>query len=83
MRLKMNRRFAFWKFSNGKINKGGLLTQNTTINQHIHEFLEYYIKLDKPEYAVLLSGKWGSGKTHFINRFKSEAIAKNLNNTIS
>jgi hypothetical protein len=39
------------------------------INQHIHEFLNYYIeKIDKPEYAVLLSGKWGSGKTFFINQ---------------
>lgn len=28
--------------------------------------------LDQPQYAVLLSGKWGSGKTHFIERFKNE-----------
>jgi hypothetical protein len=28
--------------------------------------------LDQPQYAVLLSGKWGSGKTHFIEQFKSE-----------
>lgn len=45
------------------------MTQNTIVNQHIHEFLKYYIiELDQPEYAVLLSGKWGSGKTFFINQ---------------
>jgi predicted KAP-like P-loop ATPase len=38
-------------------------------NQHIHKFLNYYIEeVDQPEYAVLLSGKWGSGKTFFINQ---------------
>lgn len=43
------------------------------INQHIHKFLNYYIEeIDKPEYAVLLSGKWGSGKTHFIKKFKND-----------
>ncbi len=39
------------------------------VNQHIHEFLNYYIEeVEKPEYAILLSGKWGSGKTFFINQ---------------
>lgn len=28
--------------------------------------------LDHPQYAILLSGKWGSGKTHFIEQFKNE-----------
>lgn len=40
------------------------------VNQHINEFLDYYLNLNEPQYAVLLSGKWGSGKTHFINQFK-------------
>ncbi|ADR32925.1 KAP P-loop domain protein [Sulfuricurvum kujiense DSM 16994] len=44
------------------------MTQNTAVNHHIKDFLEYYIALDQPEYAVLLSGKWGSGKTFFINQ---------------
>lgn len=39
-------------------------------NQHISEFLDYYIKLSNPQYAVLLKGKWGSGKTYFINEYK-------------
>ena len=36
-------------------------------NKHIKEFLNYYIELPNPQYAVLRKGKWGSGKTHFIN----------------
>jgi hypothetical protein len=39
-------------------------------NQHISQFLDYYIKLPNPQYAVLVKGKWGSGKTHFINEYK-------------
>lgn len=39
------------------------------MNKHITENLSYYLTLDKPEYAVLLSGKWGSGKTFFIDTF--------------
>jgi len=39
------------------------------LNSHIAENIEYYLNLKTPEYALLLSGKWGSGKTHFINDF--------------
>jgi hypothetical protein len=42
-------------------------------NKYIDEFLNYYVddeKLKNPQYAVLLKGKWGSGKTHFINKYK-------------
>lgn len=40
-------------------------------NKHIDEFLDYYVKeIENPQYAVLLKGKWGSGKTHFINKYK-------------
>ena len=40
-------------------------------NQHITEFLNYYCGMPTPpQYAVMLKGKWGSGKTHFINEYK-------------
>lgn len=45
-------------------------------NQHITEFLNYYIKLPNPQYAVLLKGKWGSGKTYFINQYKKQLKKK-------
>ncbi|MDP0562172.1 MAG: P-loop NTPase fold protein [Candidatus Endonucleobacter sp. (ex Gigantidas childressi)] len=39
-------------------------------NSHVEEFLKYYCSLDRdPGYAVLLKGKWGTGKTWFIKRF--------------
>ena len=50
------------------------MTQEKIINQHINQFLDYYINLNEPQYSVLLSGKWGSGKTHFIKRFKADKI---------
>ena len=43
---------------------------NNNPNQHITDFLNYYCKLTSPQYAVMLKGKWGSGKTHFINKYK-------------
>ena len=46
-------------------------------NQHISQFLNYYIKLPNPQYAVLLKGKWGSGKTHFINEYKEHLKINN------
>ena len=39
-------------------------------NEHIEEYLDYYCNLDhSPEYAVLLKGVWGSGKTWFIKKY--------------
>ncbi len=37
-------------------------------NQNIVEYLEYFIGLENPQYAVLLRGKWGCGKTFFIKK---------------
>ncbi|MDM5060966.1 P-loop NTPase fold protein [Aeromonas rivipollensis] len=38
-------------------------------NLHIEEFLKYYYSFkQEPGYAVLLKGKWGTGKTWFINQ---------------
>ncbi len=34
-------------------------------NRHVREYLEYYVAFEQaPRYAVLLSGKWGAGKTY-------------------
>lgn len=42
-------------------------------NQHITDFLSYYLKLENsPEYAVLINAKWGAGKTHFVKNFLKE-----------
>jgi hypothetical protein len=39
-------------------------------NQKVRKVLDRYVNLEiPPEYAVLLTGKWGSGKTYFIDKF--------------
>jgi len=48
------------------------------MNKHIEENLNYYISQKDPEYAILLSGKWGSGKTFFIDKY-IEHYPKNQN----
>ena len=54
-------------------------------NKHISQFLDYYCdnkKLSNSQYAVLLKGKWGSGKTHFINNYKKILDEPLANSTI-
>lgn len=47
----------------------------TTKNQHVSDYLDQYIdKIAKPEFAVLLKGKWGVGKTWFIEEYFSERL---------
>jgi len=44
------------------------MSQN--INSAITDFLDYYFALEfEPEYAVLIRGSWGSGKTWFIKDY--------------
>lgn len=40
------------------------------INTHVEEYLDYFCGLThSPDYAVLIKGAWGSGKTWFITRY--------------
>jgi hypothetical protein len=42
----------------------------TTINSHIDDYLTYYCFLKyPPEYAVLIKGSWGAGKTWFVKKY--------------
>ena len=50
-------------------------------NKHIEEFLDYYLnKEQSPDYAVLITGCWGSGKTYFIRQYleKQGAAGKDV-----
>ena len=39
-------------------------------NKHIEEFLDYYLNVEQSlDYAVLITGCWGSGKTYFIRQY--------------
>jgi GTPase SAR1 family protein len=51
---------------------------NKPLNSHIEEYLDYYCGLShSPEFAVLLKGQWGAGKTWFINNYCEKLKAKN------
>ena len=46
-------------------------------NKHIEEYLDHYCKSEHPpEYAVLLNGVWGAGKTWFAKKY-CEKLKKN------
>ncbi|ASJ76200.1 P-loop NTPase fold protein [Granulosicoccus antarcticus] len=48
-------------------------------NSHVEEFLNYYFSHHKePGYAVLLKGKWGTGKTWFINKMLESQTEKQV-----
>ncbi len=46
------------------------------VNNHIRDYIDYYCGLEAPDYAVLLSGKWGSGKSHFISDYQETQTDK-------
>lgn len=35
---------------------------------NITKYLNDYLNMDNPQYAVLIQGKWGCGKTFYINQ---------------
>lgn len=41
---------------------------NTLLTAYLNE----YIKMQKPQFAVMITGKWGCGKTYYINRVINE-----------
>jgi chromosomal replication initiation ATPase DnaA len=52
-------------------------------NHHIIDYLNYYCDPDnRCDFAVMLKGAWGSGKTHCITRFKEDRQAKFPNRKI-
>lgn len=42
------------------------------MNGHVKEYLEYFAGITKPKYAVMITGSWGSGKTHYIKHLIKE-----------
>jgi hypothetical protein len=47
-------------------------------NGHVTQNLDIYLKRSEPDYAVLLRGRWGCGKTHFINQYIKHRSGKGL-----
>ena len=42
------------------------------MNEDIIRFLNEYAEFPSPQYAVLLRGKWGCGKTYFVKNWLAE-----------
>jgi len=41
-------------------------TKSQNLNKNLIDYLQFYFSSKNPQYAVLINGKWGSGKTFFI-----------------
>lgn len=53
-------------------------------NAAITRFLEYYVHPDHPfDYAVMIDGPWGSGKTHLVKEFLKGSRVKPLYVTLN
>lgn len=46
------------------------------MNKHIEEYLDLYLSKEDVEYATLLTGKWGCGKTFFIKNYINNRTEK-------
>ena len=46
------------------------------MNEHITDYLNKYLKLKNPGYAVFIKGEWGCGKTYFINEFLGNPLTQ-------
>ena len=42
------------------------------MNENIKQFLDDYLSNPSPHYAVMINGKWGCGKTYFIQKWIEE-----------
>lgn len=49
------------------------------MNENIINSLEQYVKDVNPQYAILLSGSWGCGKTHFIEAWIKQYNTSHIN----
>ncbi len=46
-------------------------------NEHIENYLDFYCNLPAaPKFAILIKGKWGSGKTWFIEQYRKKLKEK-------
>lgn len=49
----------------------------TIMNEHIVYFLDGYLKISEPDFAVMLKGERGGGKTYSIQNYLSAEMQKN------
>lgn len=49
-----------------------------SVNKHVLQYLSSYLKRENPQYAVMLNGVWGCGKTFFIRKWKESIQSKDI-----
>ena len=61
----------FFSFANNFCRKGLSLKDKKvlTMNDNIAKFLDGYMQNADPQYAVMLTGRWGCGKTFFVDKW--------------
>jgi hypothetical protein len=56
------------------------------LNKNLEDYMKFYMSLSNPQFAVLINGKWGSGKTFYIkakvDKWNS-VLKKSKNNSIA
>ena len=48
-------------------------------NSHINQIVEDYLTQTKTDYAVLITGGWGTGKTHYVKNTLMEKVISKVN----
>lgn len=46
--------------------------KNESNNHHIESYLKFYLNEKPKDYAVMITGEWGSGKTYFIDHIAQQ-----------
>lgn len=46
------------------------------MNENINDIISNYLKMDNIDYALLLNGPWGCGKTYYIENQLKEIVEK-------
>lgn len=55
-------------------NKGRNMSNS---NKHIEDYLNEFLQIEKPGFAVLIKGAWGSGKTYFVKNYIEHQLKPN------
>ena len=48
-------------------------------NSHINQIVEDYLTQAKTDYAVLITGGWGIGKTHYVKNILMKKVTPEVN----
>ena len=69
-------------FNNPEFRESLVINYISEPNKHIEEYLDYYCDDSLNDYAVLINGSWGSGKTWFIKRVEEKLKQKGFKRVI-